>query len=392
MSKYWCWTANNPPEDVSALADMEGVQFMVYQKEVGENGTPHLQGYVVFRVRRRLSQVRNLFFQVLNSYPHFEKRKGTHDQAKDYCTKDDTRAPGCAPVFVGNDAGLGGQGKRNDLLSMKRALDEGKSELEIAESDETFSVWAKYYKSIERYKRLKSVQSRQWPTITYVLYGPPGGGKTRWAAEKYPDAYWLPKPGQGQTPFFDGYDGHETVVIDEFYGWLPFDLLCRMCDRYPLMVNTKGGMVSFYPKRIIFTSNAHPNEWYKRGLGALERRFQYPLGVMQWCPVPFNGVVRLCGWPVMFRDEAHAASYTQMHSACDETRCFVLDPVPQAPVAVDPPVVVDGVNPPVEEEWLASTDEDMEYLAAEILADMDNERDRLARSMSFRVDSPSFFE
>jgi len=101
--------------------------------------------------------------------------------------------------------------------------------------------------------------------------------------------YWVKKPGYSQTPYFDGYEGQEVVVIDEFYGWLPKDLLCRMCDRYPLLVDTKGGCVNFYPKTIIITSNTDPQEWYDGGLGALERRFTGDLGTIEhvtrvWVP------------------------------------------------------------------------------------------------------------
>jgi len=262
---------DEPREKCAAAA-----KYMVWQAERGVEGqTPHLQGYIMFNKTMTFTGVKKLMKEA-----HWEMRKGTHEQAKEYCMKEETRdsaaVNGGGPWTHGEDAQ---PGKRSDLLLLKAAVDEGRDELSIAQDDKLFPVWAGAYRAMERYKRLKTVRSRSWMTESIVYWGPPGTGKTRRAAyEAGADAYWLPKPGLGQTPFFDGYDGQETVVIDEFYGWLPFDLLCRMCDRYPLMVNTKGGMVSFYPRKILFTSNLDPNQWYKEGLRALERRFSLPNG------------------------------------------------------------------------------------------------------------------
>ena len=71
-------------------------------------------------------------------------------------------------------------------------------------------------------------------------------------------AYW-----KQRSNWWDGYSTQETVVLDEFYGWLPFDLLLRLCDRYPLLVETKGGQVQFVAKTIIITSNSLPSNWYR---------------------------------------------------------------------------------------------------------------------------------
>ena len=37
----------------------------------------------------------------------------------------------------------------------------------------------------------------------------------------------------------------------------------RICDRYPLRVEYKGGMTQFVSKTLIITSNREPRDWYK---------------------------------------------------------------------------------------------------------------------------------
>lgn len=361
QSKYWCFTINNPTQ-ADAPEAWEGVLYLVYQEEVGADGhTPHLQGYVAFHQRKRLSTVKRL-----NARAHWEVRRGTHAEAKAYCMKEDTRAPGKAPVEIGSDESLGAQGKRNDLLSFKRAMDEKKTEREIAEDDELFPVWAKYGRVFDRYKRLKTVRARDWPTFTTILWGPPGTGKTRYVHEHAgPDAYWVKKP-NGSSVFFDGYDGQEDVVIDEFYGWLPYDLLCRMCDRYPLMVDTKGGMVNFYPKRIWITSNAEPSTWYRRGLQALERRFNEPLGRVFWTPQGWNRKIPCCVKPAYFPTVEAVRAYEFAHQHCGEEVCLGHGPAP-APIGYQaPPPVALPAPFPADEDWLMDDDEEDEFVRQQL--------------------------
>lgn len=321
VSRTWCFTLNNF-EDEYAPKALEA-SYCVWQVEVGASGTPHLQGTCVFKTKKSLAWLNG------KMKAHWEIRLGTFEQAKAYCTKE-PRVSG--PHIYGEEPK---QGKRTDIINLKRALEAGKTEVQIAQDDDLFPHWVRNFKAIERYRRLVSAQYRTWATFTIAIWGPPGTGKTRWAFEHFPDAYWLKKPGQGQTAFFDGYEGQEAVVIDEFYGWLPFDLLQRMCDRYPLMVDTKGGMVNFYPKFIVITSNANPIEWYRRGLGAMERRLEGELGQIVYAGEGWSGEIRRCDPPVPFVRNPEAEAIRQrVHDKCNFERCYIKDPIalPEIPL------------------------------------------------------------
>lgn len=53
QGKNWCFTINNwTEEEFQLLQDIE-VQYLVVGKEVGENLTPHLQGYVQLKKKLR---------------------------------------------------------------------------------------------------------------------------------------------------------------------------------------------------------------------------------------------------------------------------------------------------------------------------------------------------
>jgi len=292
-TKYWVFTLNNP-ESNDIPKEWPEVEFCFWQLEKGASGTPHLQGYVGFESNKRMTWLK----RQCHVRCHWENRKGSHDQAKHYAEKPhkDCTCKHCIENAAGRLAGpweLGSvpenarQGKRMDMLSLKRKLDSGATLADVAGDDETFAVVAKYYRWIPLYISLTGKQ-RSWPTETLVYWGAPGIGKSKRALhEAGPKAFWLSKPG-GQTTWWDGYIGQEVVVIDEFYGWIARDLMCRICDRYPLNVETKGGSQPFLAKKIIITSNEHPSAWWtKVGLGPMVRRLQAPLGCVIEMTIPW---------------------------------------------------------------------------------------------------------
>lgn len=255
-SRNWCFTINNPTNNELQFND--NVRFCVWQKERGTEGTEHLQGYIELRSPRRLSYLKSLFER-----GHFETRKGTRQQAIDYCKKEDSRIEG--PWIHGEENSR--QGERTDLDEIKRKIDQGATESTIA--DEHFAVWCRNFRAFERYKRIKTT-NRTWNTDVTMLIGPPGCGKSKYCIDKYPDAYW-----KQRSEWWDGYDGNDSVVLDDFYGWIPFDTLLRVMDRYPLLVETKGGQTNFLAKSICITSNKWPTKWYKNGdIRALFRRVE----------------------------------------------------------------------------------------------------------------------
>lgn len=89
--------------------------------------------------------------------------------------------------------------------------------------------------------------------------GEPGCGKSRYVAEHAGASLYYKTRGE----WWDLYSNEESVVFDDFYGWLQYDELLRVCDRYPHKVPIKGGFLDFTSKKIYFTSNTDVENWYK---------------------------------------------------------------------------------------------------------------------------------
>lgn len=268
-ARAYCWTVNNPTEDevlVPQTWESETYKYLVYQLEEGAEGTRHLQGYIAFDKVVRF----NTFCSWFPRRPHVERAKGTAKQNRTYCTKSKGRVEGPWEFGV-----MPEQGKRTDLLAMKADLDSGASLQEISQNHT--ALFFRYSRGIREYRILNHVATSEAKTVK-CYWGSTGVGKTRKCYEEYPDAYWKTRS-VSSSQWWDGYDGQSTIIIDEFYGWFTWDFLLRLCDRYPLQLECKGGSVPCAATTIVFTSNKHPRDWYPNSryqwdaLNPLKRRF-----------------------------------------------------------------------------------------------------------------------
>lgn len=86
-AKKWCFTINNYTEEHAKMlrsSDCSIVPKIMFQSEIGEEGTPHLQGWLEFSTKKRPFSV----FKC--NQIHWEKMKGTIKENIDYCGKTDT--------------------------------------------------------------------------------------------------------------------------------------------------------------------------------------------------------------------------------------------------------------------------------------------------------------
>ena len=93
----WCFTLNNPLEHGPLPQTWPDTMLLVYQSEIGKEGTFHYQGYVEFKTAKRISTLKNI-----NKHCHWEIRKGSRIEAIKYCMKEETRVPGTEVVVLGD--------------------------------------------------------------------------------------------------------------------------------------------------------------------------------------------------------------------------------------------------------------------------------------------------
>lgn len=272
-----CWTLNNfTAEEVEDIKAWGGVDYTIFGEEVGDNGTPHLQGYTEFTKQMRLSALKKL-----NNRIHWEKRQGTQKQAADYCKKDGK---------ITEIGSLKKQGKRTDLEEIADlAINK---EIPMVEVANTYpATYIKYSKGIEKIRCLQYTARTEKPKV-YWRWGLAGTGKTRYCVENHPNHYI--KDG---SQWWDGYEQQEAIIIDDFCGKWPFREFLRLLDRYAYQGQTKGGYIQINSPYIYITCEFEPSAfWSGNELAQVMRRLESvtevtkPVTEVEKCsPCPSHG-------------------------------------------------------------------------------------------------------
>lgn len=320
-AKYYLFTVNNPVDrDIPTLDN--GITFIVYQEEVGETGTRHIQGYLGLDERCRVINLKERYPWL--SRAHLEVRRGTHKQALDYCTKEATRVS--APVYLGTMPSCGGS-----ATSLQAACDVLRSGEKLCNVNND-TVFVKHHRGLQALRaQVLRASSASWRVIkVLIIYGLTGLGKTRWAYERYgvQNVFRLTQP-VGAQLWFDGYDGESCVIIDDFTGWIKYRYLLTLLDGYPVDLPVKGAVVPALFTTVVITSNVPYEAWYpNHDVSPLRRRISRIIQVHE--PLDFTS-----GAPDLMSEDECAGDCNEFidGSTCD---------VPDVPGTGDPDWHVNG--------------------------------------------------
>lgn len=205
---------------------------------------------------------------------HLDARKGSHQQALDYCTKEESRFPGCVPYVLGEPPR---QGNRTDLDHLR---DAARTYGLLGCFDADFSAAVRFHRGLEKYLSLYGERrTKDAPQWCAYYYGPPGTGKTRAVFDTHDDETIYLVPTSSAQPWFDGYRPgyHKVILIDDYRGQWSVPFFLQLLDRYPLMLPVKGSHVTMGVAKIYVTSNLTIEECYPNvdalTIAAMKRRF-----------------------------------------------------------------------------------------------------------------------
>jgi len=239
-----CFTYNNYEDGwEKKLQEAEWINYGCVGEEVGELGTAHLQGYIQFK-RARSKAVTDKLEKLLGRRPHCEIAAGNLEQNQKYCKKEGKFIEWGEPVT---------QGKRMDLeKAFDDAADTSKSMLEVA--TENKSTFIRYHRGIEKVRELTlKEEAKAWREVEVIfITGPTGCGKTREAMASGENIYKI----QGsQLQWWDGYEGEDTILIDEYSNDVKVTELLALLDGYKLRLPVKGGFTYAAWTKVYITSN-----------------------------------------------------------------------------------------------------------------------------------------
>ena len=261
----WLFTLNNySPQDLDydtwLYLPQNDIAYLVVGREVAPStGTPHLQGYIRFHHRKRLTQVVALIPRA-----HWTVANGSEEQNRTYCSK------GAGVVERGvYDPRAGVQGRRSDLEDVAALATNGSTALQIAEAHP--SDYIRYHSGIDRLinlHRFRNQASMRQVSVT-VLYGPTRIGKTYFVytqiAPTLPRGlYKTPSPtARGNYSPFDLYNGEEGLFLDEFdYHHWPITMMNQILEGYPQQLQCRYNNKFALWTTVVVCTNIHPDTWY----------------------------------------------------------------------------------------------------------------------------------
>lgn len=264
-SYSYCFTINNWTDAdlqvLQTLQDNAKTRYLIVGREVGAQGTPHLQCYVYFH-----NQMVFGTFKKLVPRAHIEICRGTPEQNIEYCSKaGDFFEHGDRPCSRKRKGELGAEYWDNVLATAKSGR--------IDELDS--SVQIRHYRTLRMIERdyMPKVPDND-DTCGVWFYGVTGTGKSRQAREQYPNPYL-----KMCNKWWDGYQKEEHVLIEDFdkaHHHLGHHLKI-WADRYAFLAESKGTAHQIRPQTIIVTSNWHPSEIWgsePQTLDPILRRFK----------------------------------------------------------------------------------------------------------------------
>lgn len=264
-----CFTLNNwTQEEYDHIVGYDNYVYLIIGKEVGkEKGTPHLQGFMQLKKKKRWGA----FKKEIGQRVSFQFCKGNAKENIAYCSKDgDFREWG----------EVRGQGKRADIKKIKELVKKDAPLEKIWRKADSYQA----YRMGEIGKKLQVKKRRESGPIVEWFYGKTDKFKTRSAYERLGgiDAEYegiIFKPCGDKNFFWEGYEAQTKVILDDFRGHTcRFNTLLKWLDRYPVRVSVKHGSRWMVAEHIIITSDRHPAKVYNKDVGDIEqllRRIHY---------------------------------------------------------------------------------------------------------------------
>lgn len=264
------FTLNNYTEEEILHIKEIDCRYLIFGKEVGESGTPHLQGYLYFEHSVRFTAVK----KKLGKRANYDFAKGTGLENKHYCSKGEQSHTewedlGIKGPNYGKNADvfergwMPNQGQRKDLDDLKDKILKGETNCDDIACDIP-AYYHEYGRTLHKIEdiRMRNVFRKEM-TKGIWYYGTTGTGKSAKAFENFnPNTHYVWNMANNWN---DGYKQQETVIIDEFRGHMPFNELLRMVDIHPNYYVERRGRerLPFTSKKVIITSSLRPEEVFK---------------------------------------------------------------------------------------------------------------------------------
>ena len=240
---------------------LEPYEAYLGQLEEGEGGTNyrHWQLVLVHSEPVRFSTLRRKL-----PTAHVEPVRDLR-AALAYVQKDDTRVTDEKPLVKGIIKAGPGQGHRSDLDALRTRILTGQETAdELILSDSGAWRHSRLVGDLVGARDRRRQEGKRRDVQVRVIYGDTGTGKTSAVLDGLQAlgsvcrvTHW------GSAGTFDGYDGQDSLVLDEFNGQPPLEELLTWLDVYPVALPARYRAREAMFVRVALVGNSAPETWYK---------------------------------------------------------------------------------------------------------------------------------
>ena len=271
QSRKWQLTFNNPVEKgythdrlKDILSSMKSVVYWCMADEIGEEGTYHTHLFLQGRGGILFSTIKRRF-----DGGHFEIAKyGTAQQNRDYISKSgkwehdkkhETKVDGTFEEW--GEMPVERQGARNDLADLYSMIKDGLTDFEIVEQVPDFMFQLVRIEQVRQMLKDEQYKDVRRDVYTEYIYGTTGTGKTRSVMDKY--GYRNVYRVTDYSHPFDGYQGQDVILFEEFRSSLSLGDMLKYLDGYPVVLPCRYSNKQACFTKVYITTNISLAEQYK---------------------------------------------------------------------------------------------------------------------------------
>jgi len=239
---HWCFTSYIEPSWTDIHPKL---RYIIFGQELcPTTDRMHWQGYLQCKTKQSLHALK----KILNDNTvHLEIKSeySTNSQARDYCKKD--------KLFQEFGEFVANAGTRTDLVAITAQIMEGTSLSEIRLANP--EIYCRYRNGLADIAgdSLKQTTKNMRHVEVILIHGPTGTGKTHFAFNSCSEPWY--KTTGSRLKWWNGYDGEDTIIIDEYNNDIGVTELLNLLDGYQLRLEVKGSFSYAKWTKIIITTN-----------------------------------------------------------------------------------------------------------------------------------------
>jgi len=289
------FTLNNPEGFQPDFSLSTEVNYAAWCLEVGEQGTPHLQGYIWFNKKVHAKHVNKTYFLAKpDTHPNgsacLTKINGTVIHCLNYIKREGRHAD--KPGLLDGPWEHGDRSLVVEERSHARSVKFYETREELANDPD---AQANYGNIMRQHNDRQLLKKRSWHTRFICLWGDTELGKSEFfkAVKKFcfvPNNYRVFEVqkchtgSKSATLWFDGYDGEEVIFVDDYANTFSVTLFKDLIKAHPIHLPSKGAKVPMLAKYVFVISNYAPRTWWhnvpEHHKKAAMRRMEEPHGLV----------------------------------------------------------------------------------------------------------------